>query len=131
MNVADSQRVGSSLEHLGYTFTDKAEEADVIVLNTCVVRQSAEDKALGRLGSQPICHIDGLEPDGRGGYTVTDWLTGDVLAVSAEGTATPIMKLVQGSADHTYLESKQLLIIPLMNNNVLRAYRWAPLAAAK
>ena len=51
MNVADSQRVGSSLEHLGYTFTDKAEEADVIVLNTCVVRQSAEDKALGRLTS--------------------------------------------------------------------------------
>jgi tRNA-2-methylthio-N6-dimethylallyladenosine synthase len=51
MNVADSQRVGSSLEHLGYSFTDTAEEADVIVLNTCVVRQSAEDKALGRLSS--------------------------------------------------------------------------------
>jgi tRNA-2-methylthio-N6-dimethylallyladenosine synthase len=51
MNVADSQRVGSSLEHLGYTFTDVAEEADVIVLNTCVVRQSAEDKAYGRLTS--------------------------------------------------------------------------------
>jgi len=51
MNVADSQRVGSSLEHLGYIYTDKAEEADVIVLNTCVVRQSAEDKALGRLSS--------------------------------------------------------------------------------
>ncbi|MBI5298291.1 MAG: tRNA (N6-isopentenyl adenosine(37)-C2)-methylthiotransferase MiaB [Chloroflexi bacterium] len=51
MNVADSQRVGSSLEHLGYTFTDRPEEADVIVLNTCVVRQSAEDKAYGRLSS--------------------------------------------------------------------------------
>ncbi len=51
MNVADSQRVGASLEHLGYTFTDTAEEADVIVLNTCVVRQSAEDKAIGRVSS--------------------------------------------------------------------------------
>jgi tRNA-2-methylthio-N6-dimethylallyladenosine synthase len=51
MNVADSQRVGSSLEHLGYTCTNTAEEADVIVLNTCVVRQSAEDKAYGRLQS--------------------------------------------------------------------------------
>jgi tRNA-2-methylthio-N6-dimethylallyladenosine synthase len=51
MNVADSQRVGSSLEHLGYVFTQIPEEADVIVLNTCVVRQSAEDKALGRLTS--------------------------------------------------------------------------------
>ena len=51
MNVADSQRVGSALEHLGYTFTEIAEEADVIVLNTCVVRQSAEDKAIGRVTS--------------------------------------------------------------------------------
>lgn len=51
MNVADSQRVGSELERLGYEQTAKPEEADVIVLNTCVVRQSAEDKALGRLSS--------------------------------------------------------------------------------
>jgi tRNA-2-methylthio-N6-dimethylallyladenosine synthase len=55
MNVADSQRVASALERLGYTFTPKAEEADVIVLNTCVVRQSAENKAYGRLSSlRPI-----------------------------------------------------------------------------
>ena len=51
MNVADSQRVASALEHLGYSPTRKAEEADVVVLNTCVVRQSAEDKAVGRLSS--------------------------------------------------------------------------------
>ncbi len=51
MNVADSQRVASALEHLGYSATRKAEEADVVVMNTCVVRQSAEDKAIGRLSS--------------------------------------------------------------------------------
>ncbi len=51
MNVADSQRVGSALEHLGYAYTRQIEDADVIVLNTCVVRQSAEDKAYGRLSS--------------------------------------------------------------------------------
>ncbi len=51
MNVADSRRLGSSLEHLGYSFTGNAKEADVLVLNTCVVRQSAEDKALGFLHS--------------------------------------------------------------------------------
>ncbi|MCC6147113.1 MAG: tRNA (N6-isopentenyl adenosine(37)-C2)-methylthiotransferase MiaB [Anaerolineaceae bacterium] len=55
MNVADSQRVSSALERLGYESTRVVEEADVIVLNTCVVRQSAEDKAYGRLTSlQPI-----------------------------------------------------------------------------
>src|SRR5512135_176972 len=51
MNVADSQRVASALERLGYQPTPQPEAADVIVLNTCVVRQSAEDKAYGRLSS--------------------------------------------------------------------------------
>jgi hypothetical protein len=86
---------------------------------------SYADKSIGRLGTRPVCHVDGLEPDGRGGYTVTDWLTGDVLHVTAQGDATPIMKLVQGSADHTYLIDRQQLIIPLMKDNVLRAYSWS------
>jgi tRNA-2-methylthio-N6-dimethylallyladenosine synthase len=51
MNVADSLRVASALEHLGYAPTHQPEDARVIVLNTCVVRQSAEDKAYGRLQS--------------------------------------------------------------------------------
>jgi tRNA-2-methylthio-N6-dimethylallyladenosine synthase len=51
MNVADSRRIASSLERLGYKPVQQAEEADVIVLNTCVVRQSAENKAYGRLES--------------------------------------------------------------------------------
>lgn len=51
MNVADSERVASALEHLGYEHSKSIEAADVIVLNTCVIRQSAEDKAYGRLQS--------------------------------------------------------------------------------
>jgi tRNA-2-methylthio-N6-dimethylallyladenosine synthase len=51
MNVSDSQRVASALEQLGYQPIGAAEKADVIVVNTCVVRQSAEDKAHGRLSS--------------------------------------------------------------------------------
>jgi len=51
MNVADSMRVASSLEYLGYNATKNPAEASIIVLNTCVVRQSAEDKAIGRLNS--------------------------------------------------------------------------------
>ena len=84
------------------------------------------DQALGRLGHQPICHIDGLEPDGQGGYVVSDWLTGDVLHVSAAGEPTPIMQLVRGTADLTYLIDSHQLVIPSMNENLLRAYRWAP-----
>jgi tRNA-2-methylthio-N6-dimethylallyladenosine synthase len=51
MNVADSQRVASALERLGYRAVPRPHKADVIVINTCVVRQSAEDKAHGYLMS--------------------------------------------------------------------------------
>lgn len=49
MNTADSQRLASELEKLGLRATPDADSADVIVLNTCVVRQGPEDKAVSRL----------------------------------------------------------------------------------
>ena len=52
MNVADSNHVAAELEKIGYGPTDQLDDADVVVLNTCVVRQSAEDKA-ARQARQP------------------------------------------------------------------------------
>ena len=49
MNKADSERLGSALEQLGLQPVDNARGADVIVLNSCVVRQGAEDKVVGNL----------------------------------------------------------------------------------
>lgn len=51
MNVADSTHVGAELEKLGLEPTADIDDADIVVLNTCVVRQSAEDKAAGKLGA--------------------------------------------------------------------------------
>ena len=84
------------------------------------------DKSLGRIGTEPVCHIDGLEPDGAGGYTVTDWQTGDVLHVTADGVPTKLMNLGQGTADHTYLVDEKLLVMPQMMENKLRAFHWSP-----
>jgi|TARA_B100001750_G_scaffold248608_1_gene282314 tRNA-2-methylthio-N6-dimethylallyladenosine synthase len=50
MNVADSQRVDVGLNRLGLVKENNIENANIIVLNTCVVRQSAEDTATGLLG---------------------------------------------------------------------------------
>jgi len=50
MNRAESQQVADYLELLGYQSTDALQKADLVVLNTCVVRQSAEGKVLGMLG---------------------------------------------------------------------------------
>lgn len=49
MNKAESQKIADYLELIGYDSTSKPQEADLIVLNTCVVRQSAENKVLGML----------------------------------------------------------------------------------
>jgi len=51
MNKAESERLGSSLEQLGYQSVDTAEEADLIVLNSCVVRQGAENRVINKLNA--------------------------------------------------------------------------------
>lgn len=49
MNVADSEVVASILGMAGYTVTDDIEQADAILLNTCSIRDNAEQKIVGRL----------------------------------------------------------------------------------
>ena len=51
MNVADSRSLADGLERLGYVVAVKAEDADIIVLNSCVVRQSAENRVASKLGA--------------------------------------------------------------------------------
>ena len=49
MNVADSELVASILNDSGYQITTTAEEADIILLNTCAVREHAEERVIGRV----------------------------------------------------------------------------------
>ncbi len=51
MNKAESERLASVFEEQGYRATAAAEKADIIVVNSCVVRQSAEDRAVNRLNA--------------------------------------------------------------------------------
>jgi tRNA-2-methylthio-N6-dimethylallyladenosine synthase len=50
MNVHDSERMAGLLEQAGYEATEDAADADVVVINTCSVREHAEDKLYTRLG---------------------------------------------------------------------------------
>jgi tRNA-2-methylthio-N6-dimethylallyladenosine synthase len=50
MNESDSERLSSGFSKMGFESTDDMATADVVVFNTCVVRQSAEDTATGMLG---------------------------------------------------------------------------------
>jgi len=50
MNRAESSEIGNYLQSLGLEQVRTAREADMVILNTCVVRQNAEDKVIGMLG---------------------------------------------------------------------------------
>ena len=51
MNVHDSEKIAGILESKGYEATDKKEEADIIVFNTCAIREGAEDRVFGNVGA--------------------------------------------------------------------------------
>ena len=50
-NEADSERIRGILSQSGYTMTDSAENADVVVMNTCAIREHAEQRVFGNLGA--------------------------------------------------------------------------------
>ncbi len=51
MNYADARRVATELQRLGYQSTPNMNEADVVILQTCTVRQQSEDKAVNKLAN--------------------------------------------------------------------------------
>ena len=60
-NEADSERIRGMLREMGYGFTEREAEADVIVLNTCAVREHAEKRVLGNVGA--LTHTKRAKPD--------------------------------------------------------------------
>ena len=50
LNENDSEKISGMLEEMNYTKTEKYEEADIVIYNTCCVRENAEDKLFGKLG---------------------------------------------------------------------------------
>ena len=49
LNENDSEKLCGMMEQMGYTKTERLEEADLIVFNTCCVRENAEDRLFGKL----------------------------------------------------------------------------------
>ncbi|PHS25611.1 MAG: ATP/GTP-binding protein [Methylophaga sp.] len=80
-------------------------------------------KTIESLGdASPAGNLDGLESDANGNYYVTDWMAGALLHITPTGMSTTLVKLGQGSADHTVLPEQNLIIIPIMNSGYITAY---------
>lgn len=85
---------------------------------------SLKDQSVTKLGDgRPIGNLDGLELLQPGVYLVTDWAAGALYRVDAKGKAQQLIDLNQGSADLTYLPDKKIVLIPMMLDNTLVAYR--------
>jgi DNA-binding beta-propeller fold protein YncE len=80
-------------------------------------------KKVSALGdSTPAGNFDGVEPDGKGGYLVTDWMSGGLFHVASNGTATRLLPLAKGSAD-LGVGPDGTVMIPMMMEGTVVAYR--------
>lgn len=68
-------------------------------------------------------NLDGLEPDGKGGFLVSDWLNGGVFRTDRQGRARRLLSLDQGSADIGIIPEQKLLLVPMMMHARVVAYR--------
>src|SRR5699024_7526292 len=61
MNEHDSEKISWILEQMGYRFTNEIKDSDIIIYNTCLVRENAELKVYGQLGA--LKHLKNQKPD--------------------------------------------------------------------
>jgi hypothetical protein len=72
--------------------------------------------------AEPFGNTDGIESDGQGGYIVSDYMAGTIKQVGADGKATVVKQLKQGTADIAYMPGQKLVIVPQMSENKIAAY---------
>jgi len=84
---------------------------------------SINDKSITSLGGSPIGNLDGVESDGNDGYYVTDWMDGKLYQINKAGDATLLLELEQGMADHEVILEKNLILLPMMKNDKVLAYK--------
>src|SRR5690606_5836604 len=70
-----------------------------------------------------VGNLDGIEPDGAGGWLTTDWVAGVLYRIAPDGTAEKLLDLGPGSADLEYLPDQRLAVVPMMLDGVVAAHR--------
>jgi sugar lactone lactonase YvrE len=89
-----------------------------------LITVSLDSRTISSFGNgTPVGNLDGLEPDGNGSYLVTDWMAGTLYRIHPSGDADLLLDLNQGSADLEYIQSKKLVLIPMMLDGKLVAYK--------
>ncbi len=72
---------------------------------------------------EPIGELDAVQPNGRGGYFLSDWGAGEVMSYHPE-TGVQILKTIsQGTADLDYIEEQELVVLPVMMSDRILGFR--------
>jgi DNA-binding beta-propeller fold protein YncE len=88
-----------------------------------LVEVALADKSIRDLGNgKPVGNLDGIEPIDDD-YLVTDWVAGALYRIDRTGNAVQLLDLNQGSADIGYVPETKLLLIPMMMDDKLVAYK--------
>lgn len=98
------------------TSAQKSDPANLLEINIA-------DKKVSNLGDgAPIGNLDGIEAEGDH-FIVSDWVAGKVFRIAKSGKADLLLSLVQGTADIGYVPEQKLLLVPLMMNDKVVAYK--------
>ncbi|MFT5131544.1 MAG: sugar lactone lactonase YvrE [Gammaproteobacteria bacterium] len=100
--------------------TDEGSEA----ISGQVLGISMLDKSITIVGNEHTKgNLDGIKVNNNGDYFITDWMLGKLLLLPASGAVQTLLSLEQGTADLEYIQSKDILILPMMKSNKLIAYK--------
>lgn len=75
--------------------------------------------------AEPVGNLDGVEQTRQGNFLVTDWMVGKLFLITDQGEVETLLELTQGSADIEYIQETGLLLIPMMLDNKLLAYKFS------
>ena len=72
-NVRDGEVISGILEKMGYSYTEAFSQADIIILNTCAIRDNAEKKVLAHIDAVPDNFLFSRDEDGQERIYLIDW----------------------------------------------------------
>lgn len=89
-----------------------------------LLKISLRNKNIKNIGDgSPVGNLDGVEPYQDNGYLVTDWMVGKLLHIDKAGKTIVLLTLKPGSADLAHVQNQNLVLIPMMQDNKLIAYK--------
>lgn len=95
-----------------------------------LVRVNLANKSIEVLSKDPVGHLDGIEPDGNGNFFISDWFSGELFLISANGQQLAKYDMAKAMgiesakslADIEYLESKKEIWAPMMDYGIVLVF---------